>query len=727
MDNHFVEAPDSYRRDLNVLKHYVTDMATYLHKRTGKDLATCMEWVKAKTQPGGDLGITDPEALVLSKEVEGERTKVTMPLSHYLKDITDNRRILSPTMAVYHHPDAKKSLLSEYISINIQKRGVSKKEMFQAESRGNEEMRIYKDNEQKSAKIKNNSLSGAQASAHTILRNKSAHSSLTSTCRSATSYGNANNEKFLMGNRHYWSPDVVKANVISIINHTDYPALEQAMVEFGIRHPSVDETFACITYSSDLYWRNPAQKDEIHRLVTSLSDIERSAFVYSGDLYHLAQYNDQVVRTFLEKLSTKATAPVDDPDTWVGMMDDDLKAFVCLLCAEELSTTDEKTGTVKGLKEQNWTGYCVLAATAKKIIDTLDEYQNLIKGLWRVNTLPASIAHIRSSLRRSAVTSDTDSTIFTVQYWTEWYVGGIDFDQKSLDISYAIVYLASQSITHVLAMLSAGMGVVPDQIHDLAMKNEYAFPVFCLTSKAKHYFAYISAKEGNVYDKYKTEVKGVQLKDSNCPPHVMAEFHKTLNWIMDEIIKHKQISLETLYKRIGAIEWGIHKSVMKGDSTYLTAGQIKDAGSYAKPMSSNYQHYVLWQHVFAPKYGEAPEPPFSTTKVQINIKNQTALKSWLDEIKDRELAERLETYLREQKRTGVTSLMLPRAVVEVTGLPEEIIQAMDIRGLIMSTVRPFYLALESLGIFLMNGNNTKLVSDIVTPDGTLVMPDTPTA
>ena len=208
-------------------------------------------------------------------------------------------------------------------------------------------------------------------------------------------------------------------------------------------------------------------------------------------------------------------------------MDADLNAFVGLLCAEELSGK-----SIKAIKKEGGRDYQIVGATAKHILEVLDEYQHLIKAFWRINTLPSSIAHIRSSIRRGVITSDTDSTIFTVQYWTEWYVGQIDFSEKSNAIAYAVVYLATQTIAHILAMVSAGMGVRPDMIHDLSMKNEFAFPVFVLTSMAKHYFAYISAQEGNVFTELDTEVKGVYLKDSNCPPHVMEEFNKTLLWMM---------------------------------------------------------------------------------------------------------------------------------------------------------------------------------------------------
>src|SRR5690606_6403502 len=100
-------------------------------------------------------------------------------------------------------------------------------------------------------KIKNNSLSGAHSSPYTILWNKSSHSTLTSTCRVATSYGNTNNEKFLYGNRHYWCPDIARNNIISIINNSDLEKMGQVMQKFNLRAPTVDELQALLIRCCD--------------------------------------------------------------------------------------------------------------------------------------------------------------------------------------------------------------------------------------------------------------------------------------------------------------------------------------------------------------------------------------------------------------------------------------------------------------------------------------------
>src|SRR5690606_21365817 len=115
-----------------------------------------------------------------------------------------------------------------------------------------------------------------------------------------------------------------------------------------------------------------------------------------------------------------------------------------------------------------------------------------------------------------------------VQYWTNWYVGKDDFSEQSMAIANTVIYLSSQLIMHVLAMMSANMGIDSKSIHRIAMKNEYSFPVFCLTSRAKHYYAYISAREGNVYEEMDVELKGVALRNSNVPKAIMRKLRKLI-------------------------------------------------------------------------------------------------------------------------------------------------------------------------------------------------------
>ena len=715
--HHFIRPLETYTRDIRLIPTYVRDTATYISKQTGMPLEQCEEFVRREIAQGGQHALKIPDALVLVRGKNGDRKAVDMPFDEFLSSVSDSEEILSPSMAAYLPVKVKESFLGLFIGGNLKKRKIAKKQMFAADMNGDKLLYAIKNGEQNSLKLKNNSLSGGHSSPYTILWNKSSHSTLTSTCRTATSYGNANNEKFLFGNRHYWSPDIVKANIVSIINHSDYVAIENVMKRFKLVHPSVEQTMACISRSTDAYWRSSNNTTIIESLVKALKPIERSAFVYTGDFYHLAQMNPEFCRNFLTEISTKSqdTMSFDDALIWYGKMDDNLVAFVSMICAKELHGIQ-----LVDLKKEP-EAFCRVMCTTKNVIEFLDKYQEFISAFWITDNLPASVFALPSVIRRGAITSDTDSTIFTVQYWTEWYVGRLDFSEQSTAIASTMIYLAGQLIRHILARFSANMGVAARDLKLLSMKNEYYFPVFCLTSRAKHYFAYISAQEGNVRKKLELEVKGVALRNSNVPPFIMKKAHGLIRWIMDTVMRGEKISLRRVLRFVASIEHGITTDLKKGSYALLPKMQVKGENSYKNANSSNFIYYGMWQEVFATKYGHAPEPPYVAIKVSVDLDNPTKLREWLASLEDQAIAAKMQTWLTNNARKGLSQFLLPEPVLSMTGIPSEIIAAVDIRGLLSQTMESFYLILESLGHYMKNDNITRLVSD----DAWLVAEDWP--
>lgn len=704
---HFMQPVEYYRRTYNLIGTYIEDAALYLHKRTGQPIDRCRDFVRAQIKPGGDRGIKIPNAVVLVRGDNGDRQLMEMPITRFFSIVEKKQLILSPSMTAYMRPDQRMSPLANFIAGNLKRRSGAKKEMFEAEMAGDHVTAAIKDAFQTTQKIKNNSLSGGQCSPSTILYNKSAHSTLTSGCRTGASYGNANNEKFLYGNRHYWAPDVAKSNILSIVNHTDMERLAQVLMRYHIQPPTAAQTRECILRSTNPYWRSETYFQPIQALIDSLNPIERAAVVYTGDMYHLAQCNPNFVRDFLTKLSVKCDEPLDVEQATqaIGALDDNTKAFVSMLCVKELAG-----GTIKDAKARP-TDYGIIGATAKKIRSVLDEHHDLVTTLWVSDNIPSSIYYLPNIIRRSAITSDTDSTIFTVQYWTEWFHGKSDFSQDSVAVASAMVYLSAQTIRHILARFTGNAGVAPTHITRLSMKNEFYFPVFVLTSRAKHYFAYVAAREGNVYKEYGMEIKGVALRNSNVPPAITAKAHKLMRKLMDEVIAGRRISARSVLRAIAKIEEEIRVSVLRGDYKFLSRVQIKGAQSYKDPTSSNFTHYQMWEEVFACKYGSAPEPPYGAIKVPLTLKNATRLRAWLAGIEDRQFADVMGAWLTKQGRKDLNLLLLPEQQLGVHGIPSELKEVVDIRNLISQTMEAFYLVLESMGIFMKNQHLTHLVSD----------------
>lgn len=712
--NHFLLKPTEYTRDIDILGAYAFDCASYLSRMTGDSFDKCLAYIKHNTSAEGKFPYRDPSIRYLQRDKNGDRSLVeTGTFRQYLQMVADEKRLISPTMAVYENPRVKKSLLATYIDVNLKKRKGFKHDMFVNEMEGNVSMMNFFDNLQNSCKIKNNSLSGAHASSSTILYNKSSHSTLTSTCRSAASYGNAHNEKFIMGNRHYWSPDIVIANILNICKTLDVDSFMRVMDTFQLHYPTPEETMECITYSTNLYWRNYHALNEIQEFVSKLLPHERAAVVYIGDFYHLCKYNQDFVRNFLFELTQVAThsISVEDTDKILKSVSGDFKTYVTLLCSDIMEGR-----LMNKVKEETPEQYGVVGATAIRVQSVLDSYQLLITGLWRMNTMPSSIANIESMVRRCVVVSDTDSTIFTTQHWTMWFAGKLDFSRQSYAISYAVTFLTSQVVAHLLAKMSANIGIIDEQIHQLVMKNEYFFPTFSVTPRAKHYFAYIAAREGNVFKKMKMEIKGVEMRSSTAPPETMAMLNEYMQDLMNKVMKDGSVSVHDVLGPVARLEKQIVEDIRKGGFKYMRMMQIKDASSYvAGEDAAPIVHHNLWQTVFAPKYGQCSPPPYPVIKVSVAIDRPRAFKKWMSEIQDKDLAQRLQTWMEVNQKDKITLFMLPLELLELNGIPSEVIDAIDMRQLIFNVMSPFYLVLESLGFYMINDKLTRLVSDTYTP------------
>lgn len=705
----FINDLDSYRRKFNIWDAYIDSMAIGLTKVFNKPLEEMREYVKKVVGKGGRLEVTDPPMKYVGRNKFGDRALRETTFLDYIKRVADNDFIISPSMTVYQNSNRIRSVSAIYIDENIAKRSKSKKEMFAAKAAGDMALHAYKNNEQQTAKIKNNALSGAHCSVSTPMYLDTIHSTLTSTCRSASGYGNANNEKVISGNRHYWSPDIVQANIVTIIRMTDMVAFQKTMDTYGLVHPTVDEVMECIQYSTDFYWKNKKRMVSIRRLVEGLSDVERSAFTYVGDLHHIAKHNPDVVRDLLKNLSEVRCEKVENPKTYIESMSEEMAALVSLLCGKMMG--GNKLNKFDDFSESTQD---TLAATAKGIVDTMNKYELFIKNIFvNDSSIPASVAHLPNIIRRCAITSDTDSTIFTTQDWMQWYTGRMDMSDECRNVGHAVAFLTSSSITHILAQMSANLGIEKKSLTRYAMKSEFYFPVFSLTSRAKTYFALIEAQEGQVFTELDKEIKGAVLKASTSPKFIVDGAMELLNEILMTVYEDKKIQIIPILKRVAALENQIVSSIHSGSTEFFKRVEIKDESGYkGGKYGSPYFHYVLWKDVFAVKYGSIPEPPYPAVKISLATDKPSTFKRWFDGIEDNAFKERLTDLLKEANKRNIGSINLPIAITSQMGIPKEILDAMDIRSILSQLMEPYYVLLECLGVYNIEKNQQRLISDL---------------
>ena len=247
------------------------------------------------------------------------------------------------------------------------------------------------------------------------------------------------------------------------------------------------------------------------------------------------------------------------------------------------------------------------------------------------------------------------------------------------------------------------------------MKNEYFYPALSLTSRSKHYFAFISAQEGNVKSDYELEMKGVGLRDSNCPPSLMDKFIETIRKILDSVIATGKFSIVEIVNDVAKLEMDTRAALEAGDVRFLKTAKIKQPETYNSDNPPALRHHRFYKKVLEPIYGPPPELPYDTVKVPVDLDSPTKFKAWLEAIENPETRKNAEEWALGEKAKGMTmtNFMLPIEVVVSTGIPKEILPVAKIRQTIYESMGPFYIALESFGLFLGDDTQQRLVHDMV--------------
>jgi hypothetical protein len=204
----------------------------------------------------------------------------------------------------------------------------------------------------------------------------------------------------------------------------------------------------------------------------------------------------------------------------------------------------------------------------------------------------------------------------------------------------------------------------------------------------------------------------VGLRNSKVPRKLNAAAKRMMRTDVVETVKSgRKINITRMLKQIADMERSIVASLRAGSMEYLTTGQIKTLASYKKEDNATYKQFSLWQEVFAPTFGSTQAPPYAFVQVSTIAGNKTEQAAWYEKMNNPALAQRFKDWMEREGKTEMGTLMMPSAVVESTGVPPEITCAIDVRRVISNTMGTFYLMLESLGVFLIDKNNSRLVSD----------------
>lgn len=691
----FLRDVDFYERDSAYMNNYVRQMAVGLSIEFGITLEEAIVKIQGWKKEGRFTKFDNPTVEFFTKDDNEDRIHDSAKLSEYISTCVKSKHILVPTFTAYLSPDVRQSPISGYIADNVTKRASAKKASQVAFAIKELVLGFMKDAEQKNKKENNNSLSGLFSAESSVFANDTGHNTLTSITRSMASIANALNERIIGGNRHYRDVSSAINNTLAIIESTNSNDVRAVMNLYGLRAPSVVELMDVYKRSMQYYCFDVAVYKKLKPLVDKMTEEQRAMVAYSQDLYHVKKFNKDMIYEFLTSFSSdKVTEVFEDPVSFIRKQDELTVSFAHQVCLDEMRGKPKDHTKLSPETQQ------LVANVCKNINNNIAKYKKFFEVFFLTKTVPNNTAFVQDMVRTTVVLSDTDSTMFSADQWVMDYFGKLDFTSRGFAIAGTIAFISSQVNAHCLAVLSGNMGVAKDKIFKLSMKPEYVFPVFVQSPVAKHYFTAKLVCEGTVYQELDMEVKGVHNRNSAVPESINDASHARMLGTIKDIMDGKKMSMKDEINSVMGVEQAILTSLKAGSPEFYKRTSIKTPNSYSveDPVKNSiYAFHTLWMQVFAPIYGELPEPNYDVIKIPTNLKTKTRFKRWLDSFEDQAMADRLRQWMLDHNKSTLKTFYVSVDFVEANGLPKEIIEIASYDKIVLDLTNTRRMMLDSFG------------------------------
>lgn len=681
---------EEYASDRNILKHAIGQHATFLAKTRGEDeseiRANLIKYFKEKKDK-----FRSRRAKVIIKNKLGDREMHVIPFSSVLKHVQQNNYHFSPSMVAYTNSEEEECINSIGTRLFIDNRNYYKGLRKKAHKAGDDELYDKYHELQNAFKIFNNAQSGAMSSEGTPINNKTGHTSLTSTCRCLTSTANLINEQFIAGNRFYNTPENTLQSIMARIQVTDMKKLQDVMEKYKLHYPTVDDVMERVIYCSSRYWDSFQYMEVIKNFLKELEPLHLASILYTLDLVSLFNHNKEVISGFFDEFS--ALNPPEEGK--------EVKDYIS-------PDNDDKYVLAVSKLPRNAPHLDVVALNTHH--DHVEKkYSDLMNVFFKSIIPPSGLFDVTSSIRDCVLTSDTDSSIYTVDEMIESYTSDRD---KGIRLNAVLTYFIRMISVDQHQQLSANLNVSKRNLRMLGMKNEYYFGAYVTTLMSKHYYASQQMVEGVMNEHPEMEIKGVHLKSSKIAKNIKDFAQKLMVETLEAIEHKKKLDAPVILKEIGDLERTIVNDINSGDWKWLSRQGVKGKAAYSNPSGSVYFYHEMWENVFANKYGPAPELPYVGVKMSVDLGSKTKLKEWIDKIEDPDIKAKLEEHFTLSGRDKLGNIVIPMERLQyIQGIPEEIKQAVDYRTVIKQNLKCVYEVLNSTGLYFMNDSITRLVSD----------------
>lgn len=712
MNSPFMLPQEQYVRQQDIITEYVHTAATHRSRVKNIPYEEARAYVVSKIGDGKEFPIKSPEFQYAYSESRGNKVLGETNLWEYVSDVVNKDYLMAPSLTAYYPLDDFVTQTVPFLQEQGDKRQILKDIKFQAKLDGDTETMDSSDAGQATVKRYMNSVSGAYSVMSTTLFNFTGHSTLTSTCRVGTSIANASNERFLGGLRHYHNVDVTISALYTAVTLSDIPATEAVMKKYDLHFPSISDTMECVQRSTKRAFRSSRGMVEIENVVKMMEPAERAAFVYTSDFHHLFKHNRAFITHFIEHHFASPTSVAhtrEDAKKVIKSLDSETFILACYL--NDVDLKGVKFTDVEE-KEHLLPLYLKVANTGKHIAEHHENFKDFIEVFLRPNYLPGSIYKLTGMVRRSAVYSDTDSTLSTGQEFVKALSPDNYFSKRGWNVGYVMSFLACQQLPHLHAMMSANLGIKGKDRFKFSMKNEYYIPLILLTGRVKNYAFLASAQEGNVLQEPEFTLKGVSLRGITSSRLVAEKFEAYVKYVFKKIMDDGGLTIEEVLQPVLDVYGLIVEDVRNNGYKYLKSVEVKEASTYKKGLNDpNIKAKRMWEQVFAPVYGDAPELPYQSVSVNADITNKAKLELWVNEMANKDLGERMRDFVNREMRGTITTLRIPMQSILDSGVPNEVMSIIDFRKLTTGIMLPFYIIMEGLGIYFLNDKLTRIIND----------------
>lgn len=718
----FSKPYSEYTRELSPVEQYRERMIDGLVRSTGCTLEAATNIVEDAIIESGYEALN---CTYTQKQPDETRAVVTKPMVQYLKGVEVSDFVMAPTLTTFYPRRLRKSLITGEIVAGMTKRKGVKRQAQLDKLAGNITAATIGKGLQNAIKVFINSWSGATQSAFNPFYCKSTHPVLTSMCRISTAIATAMVERALAGKRYYFEPHKVTEDLMLTIAKCPREQIKAAQMEYDLHVPTVDELLDIVRASYKYYWWDESKEETFLPLMNSLDDVERMAFAYSGDFYHLFKYNHKLISKFLNNVTninpdTLPTAIIKEINGSAGdiskAIGKDERDLLANLVGSEIAgvvleaAIDPESNKYRGEEFSN-----LVYRIASNITLYMDSFAPMISAFFRTDILPIDLGKQDNAIRKTVPLGDTDSTVYTTKHINKLHYGCNSFGTEQEPVANFCIYLINGMIEHGLGSFTGQLGVEDEFRTKLIMKNEFGFPSLMLTNVAKHYMGYKKTEEGLVYDKLEFERKGVRLHAGKLNDDAREQLHAWAERTMVELNSNKLIDRGELVDMILDIEGDIEASLTRTEGAYYNRVRMKPLAEYSRPQSQEYGKHVFWNKVFGEKYGFAPEnEPYMAYKCSLKFNGRVS--TWVETLtpeQQRGYKEYL-AYIEKDDKHVPTFITIPMDVYKLKSTPTELLDLVDREKVAKTSTDAHLLHLSSLGIILDYSKQQLKLSDYFT-------------